>query len=105
MMKLFKTLIAGVFACALLATPALAESCCVKAKVKGKECDHKCCVTAHKDAKTCEKCQAEASCCDKAIAAGKACEHKCCATALKDAKVCEKCNPPAKKDAKKEEKK
>ena len=100
-MKFIKTLtIAACAAAFLLSTSgAMAESCCVKAKVAGKDCEHKCCVTAHKDGKTCEKCQADASCCDKAIAAGKACEHKCCADALKDKKVCEKCNP--KKDEKK----
>lgn len=103
-MKLFKILVAAVFMGALVASPALAESCCVKAKVKGKNCEHPCCVKAHKDAKTCEKCQAEASCCDKAIAAGKECTHKCCVAAVKAGKACEKCNP-AKKDGKKEEKK
>ena len=100
-MKFIKTLtIAACAAAFLLSTnSAMAESCCVKAKVAGKDCEHKCCVAAHKDAKVCEKCQADASCCDKAIAAGKACEHKCCADALKDKKACEKCNP--KKDEKK----
>lgn len=100
-MKLTRTL--TVMACAaafLLSTSgAMAASCCVKAKAAGKDCEHKCCVTAHADKKTCDKCQAEASCCDKAIAAGKACEHKCCAAATKEKKVCEKCN------AKKEDKK
>lgn len=104
-MKLFKTLVVTLFACALVAGSALAESCCVKAKAKGKDCEHPCCVKAHKDGKLCEKCQPDANnCCDKAIAKGKECTHKCCADAKKDGKVCEKCNPP-KKDAKKEEKK
>ncbi len=100
-MKFIKTLtIAACAAAFLLSTSgAMAESCCVKAKVAGKDCEHKCCVAARKDGKTCEKCQAEPTCCDKAIAAAKVCEHKCCADALKDKKVCEKCNP------KKEEKK
>jgi hypothetical protein len=94
-MKFIKSL--TTLACAaafLLSTSgAMAASCCVKAKVAGKDCTHPCCAEAHKAGKTCEKCQAEATCCDKAIAAGKACEHKCCAAALKDKKVCEKCNP------------
>ena len=100
-----KSLLALACAVGFLAatSPALAASCCVKAKAKGKDCSHPCCVDAHKDGKTCAKCQADASCCDKAIAAGKACEHKCCVEATKDGKVCEKCNP--KKEGKKEEKK
>ena len=105
-MKFTKTL--TVMACAvafLLSTSgAMAESCCVKAKAKGKACDHKCCVAAHKDGKLCEKCQTDANnCCDKAIAAGKECTHKCCVAALKAGKACEKCNP-TRKDTKKEEK-
>lgn len=104
-MKFIKTL--TVMACAaafLLSTSgAMAgESCCVKAKAKGKDCSHPCCVEAHKAGKTCEKCQADASCCDKAIAKGKDCSHPCCVAAVKAGKVCEKCN---KKEAKKEEKK
>jgi hypothetical protein len=56
-MKLTKLFIAGMFALALLAAPAFAgESCCDKAKAKGEECKHKCCVDAKKDGKTCEKC-------------------------------------------------
>ena len=74
------------------------QSCCVTAKAKGKDCEHKCCVDARKEKKTCEKCQKDATCCDKAIAAAKECEHKCCIEAAKEKKVCEKCN-------KKEEKK
>jgi len=100
-MKFIKTLTATACAAAFLlsTTGAMAESCCVKAKAAGKDCEHKCCVAARGEKKTCDKCQAEATCCDKAIAAGKACEHKCCAEATKDKKVCEKCN------AKKAEKK
>jgi len=100
-MKFIKTLTLAACAAAFLlsTSAAMAESCCVKAKVAGKDCEHKCCVAARAEKKTCEKCQADATCCDKAIAAGKACEHKCCADALKDKKACEKCNP------KKEEKK
>ena len=100
-MKSIKTL--TVMACAaafLLGTSgAMAESCCVKAKAAGKDCEHKCCVATRKDGKTCEKCQPDPTCCDKAIAARKAYEPKCYADTLKEKKVCEKCNP------KKEEKK
>jgi len=57
-MKLIKTLSAVVCAMAILAGPALAadKTCCEKAKAAGKECTHKCCVAAHKDGKSCEKC-------------------------------------------------
>jgi hypothetical protein len=68
------------------------QSCCVKSKAQGKDCEHKCCVDARKEKKTCEKCQKNASCCDKAIAQGKECAHQCCADATKEKKVCEKCN-------------
>lgn len=98
-MKAIKSLVV-VIACLLI--PALAgagQSCCVKAKAAGKDCEHKCCVTAHKEKKACDKCQAEASCCDKAIAAAKACDHKCCVAATKEKKVCEKCNAPKKEKA------
>jgi hypothetical protein len=93
-MKGIKTflLLAGAAAFLLGPSAALAQSCCVKAKAKGKDCDHPCCVKAHADHKTCPKCQAEPSCCDKAIAAGKTCEHKCCVAAAKEKKVCLKCN-------------
>ena len=73
------------------------QTCCVTAKAKGKDCDHKCCIDARKAGKTCEKCQKEATCCDKAIALGKECAHKCCIEATKAGKVCEKCNKPAPK--------
>lgn len=55
-MKLIKTLVIGMFAFALIAAPAFAESCCEKAKKAGKDCDHKCCVEAKKAGKVCEKC-------------------------------------------------
>lgn len=94
-MKFIKTLTVAACATALwLGTSgAMAQSCCVKATAAGKDCEHKCCATAHADHKTCSKCQAEPTCCDKAIAAGKPCEHKCCVTATRDKKVCDKCNP------------
>jgi len=94
-MKSMKSLTAIAFAVALFvgSSSVMAESCCVKAKAGGKDCDHKCCVEAHKDKKTCSKCQTDATCCDKAIASGKACAHKCCVAATKESKTCEKCNP------------
>jgi len=55
-MNITKTLLAGAFALAFLATPAFAETCCEKAKAAGKECAHPCCVQAVKDGKVCEKC-------------------------------------------------
>lgn len=99
-MKIMKSLASLLVALALIwgTSAALgAQSCCVAAKAKGKDCDHTCCVEAHNAKKTCEKCQKEATCCDKAIALGKACAHKCCVDALKAGKVCEACNKPAPK--------
>jgi hypothetical protein len=55
-MKTLKALTVGLFVLALMGTPAFAETCCEKAKAKGEECKHKCCVAAAKDGKTCEKC-------------------------------------------------
>jgi len=57
-MKFIKSLVPLAFAAALLAgtTLAYAESCCDKAKAKGEECKHKCCIEAKKDGKVCEKC-------------------------------------------------
>jgi hypothetical protein len=36
--------------------PAKKLTCCEQAAAGGKECSHKCCVTAHKEGKSCEKC-------------------------------------------------
>ena len=55
-MNITKLLTAAAFAFAIFAAPALAETCCEKAKAAGKECEHKCCVQAKKDEKVCEKC-------------------------------------------------
>ena len=57
-MKAIKTLIVSVCAMAFLASTVLAaeKTCCEKAAVEGKECKHKCCLAAHKDGKSCEKC-------------------------------------------------
>jgi len=102
-MKLSKTLTGLAVAVALMVgagAVVAGQSCCVKAKAKGKECDHKCCAEAHKEHKLCEKCQKEASCCDKAIAAGKECAHKCCTDSAKEHKVCDKCNKAEEKKEK-----
>ena len=32
------------------------QTCCEIAISKGKECDHKCCIAAHRAGKSCEKC-------------------------------------------------
>ncbi len=61
-MKSLRVLVAAVFALWLLAptawsadkTPKL--TCCQEATAKKKECDHKCCVAAHKAGKSCQKC-------------------------------------------------
>lgn len=97
-MKAMKSLLGVACALAFLvsAQAALAESCCVKAKAAGKDCTMDCCVAAHKDKKTCEKCEADPTCCDKAIAKGEGCHHPCCVEATKAGKVCEKCNAPKK---------
>jgi hypothetical protein len=58
-MKLIKILTATVFALVLMAGPVLAaaeQTCCEKAAAESKECTHKCCIAAHKDGKSCEKC-------------------------------------------------
>ena len=97
-MKWIKTFAAIACAFTLMTAAALADqSCCVKEKAKGKDCKHPCCVEAHKQAKTCEKCQPKPTCCDKAIAKGKPCEMDCCIAATKAGKICEKCNKPEKK--------
>ncbi len=62
-MKLIQTLVVLGCTFALLAglvratdTPAKSLTCCQTAAAAGKECKHKCCVAAHKDGKSCEKC-------------------------------------------------
>jgi hypothetical protein len=61
-MKVIKILSATVCALAILAGPVMGaesdkkQTCCQKAKADGKECTHKCCVAAHKEGKSCEKC-------------------------------------------------
>jgi len=36
--------------------PAKKLTCCEQAAAAGRECRHKCCVAAHKEGKSCEKC-------------------------------------------------
>ena len=57
-MKAIRTLVVGICAIAFLTSTALAaeKTCCQKAVAERKECKHKCCVAAHKDGKSCEKC-------------------------------------------------
>ena len=62
-MKLLETLVVLGGLASLLAGSALAAekpakklTCCETAAAGGKECPHKCCVAAHKEGKSCEKC-------------------------------------------------
>ena len=62
-MKLMKTMaVLGCVFSLLAATagaadkPAKKLTCCEKAAAERKECNHKCCVVAHKEGKSCEKC-------------------------------------------------
>jgi hypothetical protein len=62
-MKLIKNLVVLMSVCSLLAGPLLAadtaptkQTCCEKAAAENKECRNKCCVAAHKNGKSCEKC-------------------------------------------------
>ena len=62
-MKLLKIMVVLGCLSSLLAGSAVAAekppkklTCCEQAAAGGKECKHKCCVTAHKEGKSCEKC-------------------------------------------------
>jgi hypothetical protein len=63
-MRMIKTMLVIGCLCWLVASPAGAadskavkkQTCCEKAAAESKECKHKCCVTAHKQGKSCEKC-------------------------------------------------
>ena len=55
-MKSLSAIICGLFLLGSLAIVRAEDSCCDKAKAKGKECSHECCVKAKKDGKVCEKC-------------------------------------------------
>jgi hypothetical protein len=51
--KVFLTVVAVIV---LMTHSALAETCCQKAAAAGKECKNKCCIAAHKEGKSCSKC-------------------------------------------------
>jgi hypothetical protein len=55
-MKLFRIISATVLGIISIANPAFGETCCQKAAAAGKECKDKCCITAHKEGKSCIKC-------------------------------------------------
>src|SRR5947199_261931 len=55
-MKLFRIISAAVLGIISIANPAFGETCCQKAAAAGKECKDKCCITAHKEGKSCIKC-------------------------------------------------
>ncbi len=62
-MKLIKNMLVAACACSLLAGVAMAAdtppkklTCCEQAAAEKRECKHKCCVAAHKEGKSCEKC-------------------------------------------------
>ena len=60
MMKTIKILIITACTMAFVTSVTLAEgkklTCCEKAIAEGKECKNKCCLAAHKNGKSCEKC-------------------------------------------------
>ncbi len=58
-----KILVTLAFAICLAGGPVLAaqkqtvkKTCCQEVAETGKECRHKCCVAAHRDGKSCQKC-------------------------------------------------
>jgi hypothetical protein len=62
-MKLIKTLVALGYASLFLTSVGIAAekqakklTCCQEAAANGKDCSHKCCMAAHKQDKSCEKC-------------------------------------------------
>ncbi len=63
-MRHWKSIIAGCLTAALVLGHALAAeqkaaknlTCCQKAAAENKECSHKCCINAHREGKSCEKC-------------------------------------------------
>lgn len=62
-MKLMKILVTAACLLSLLAGSALCAdkgekklTCCQQAAAGGKDCKHKCCLAAHKEGKSCEKC-------------------------------------------------
>jgi hypothetical protein len=59
-MRTIKTLLLAVCALTIFAGATLADAkkltCCEKAIAEGKECKNKCCLSAHRNGKSCEKC-------------------------------------------------
>ena len=62
-MKPFRAVVLLVCALSLMTSstfaaekPAGKLTCCQEAASEGKECRHKCCAAAHKDSKSCQKC-------------------------------------------------
>jgi hypothetical protein len=55
-MKFIKAPVLLIAFISLLAASAIAETCCEKAAAGGKECKNKCCIAAHKEGKSCSKC-------------------------------------------------
>ncbi len=61
-MNIWKSLLAGVLVCSLVGLSAMAAdkkpklTCCQEAAATKQDCKHKCCITAHRAGKSCEKC-------------------------------------------------
>jgi hypothetical protein len=56
-MKSLRNLIICAGAAVLLSgLPAMAKTCCEKAGEEGKECKNKCCINAHREKRSCLKC-------------------------------------------------
>jgi hypothetical protein len=55
-MKINKVLLLIMGVIMLMTNSALAGTCCEKAAAAGKECKNKCCIAAHKEGKSCSKC-------------------------------------------------
>jgi len=55
-MNLNKVLLIILAFIVLMINSALASTCCEKAAAAGKECKNKCCIAAHKEGKSCSKC-------------------------------------------------
>ena len=51
--KVLPTILTGII---LMTNSAFGGTCCEKAAAAGKECKNKCCIAAHKEGKSCSKC-------------------------------------------------
>jgi len=72
----------------LLATaPLRRQSCCVKAKAKGKACDHECCIKAHKEHNFVRNARRTLTIVATKQSSGKDCPHLCCKEAAKERKI------------------